>query len=68
MKDYSRDSLEMSRPDVDTLDALQFCLNQLYNSKTKCIADNVCERLTYEELIGALLLARDTIQISRRES
>ena len=59
MKDCSKESLERDRPSLSALAAVNFCLDSLYNDKSKAIADEVADRCTYEELIGALLLARD---------
>jgi len=62
MKDYSREELELSRPQVSPLEAVEFCLQQLYADKTKTIDDRVAGCCTYEELIGALLHARDELE------
>lgn len=59
MKDYNQESLESSRPDVSASEAIEFVLGQLYRDRRHAIEDEVSPRLTYEELIGALLLAQD---------
>ena len=51
--------LEARRPSIDAAEAVEFCLSQLYRDKEHTLAEDVCHNLTYEELIGALLLARD---------
>ncbi len=62
MKCYSKESLESCRPEgISALDTVDFCLGQLYKDKTHCITDEIVDRLTFEELIGALLLASDVI-------
>jgi hypothetical protein len=77
MKDYTRKELEASRPDVDGQECINFCLEALFKDKTKRMNDAVCTfkdrkrkgqgwittTLTYEELIGALLLARDHFEL-----
>jgi len=59
MKDITREALEAHRPLISTMEAITFCLEQLYRDKSKCLEDEVVDALIYEELIGALLLARD---------
>lgn len=61
MKGGDREMLEKSRPQIDAVEAVQFCLDRLFASQSKGLTDNVCEQLTYEELIGALLLAMDRL-------
>jgi hypothetical protein len=39
--------------------AVNFCLAQLYADRMHRCGDEVVRNLTFEELIGALLLARD---------
>lgn len=63
MKGSSREELEKGRPQqVDALGAIQFCLNALYKDRTKEITELVVYECSYEELIGALLLARDSVE------
>ena len=64
MKDYSKVDLERTRPSVPLQQAIRFCLHRLYADKTKRVTDEVAGGLTYEELIGALLLAQDEINLS----
>ena len=59
MRDYSEEQLRESRPDITTLKGIQFCLNQLMKDASRIFTDEVCTNCTYEELIGALLLAED---------
>lgn len=59
MKNHDRKTLESSRPDVGMHDAVVFCLERLFEDETRTISSEVCNGLIYEELIGALLLARD---------
>lgn len=62
MKDYSKEELEEGRPQFTALHCIEFCLSQLYADKTHTIGDTLAnDRYTYEELIGTLLMARDTI-------
>ena len=62
MKDLSQQTLEAERPEVDVADALHYVLRSLYKDKTKTIGDEVVHGLTFEELIGALLLSRDLVE------
>lgn len=59
MKDYTERSLRESRPDVDALETIKFCLVCFFRDKKHRLADKVVKNLTYSELIGALLLAED---------
>ena len=63
MKDYTKEELISTRPAASTLQAISFCLNELYRDDTHRLCDTVTHSndraLTYEELIGALLLAQD---------
>jgi len=61
MKTYSKEKLETMRPDCSDRTCVEHCLTNLYDSKTLSIHDYVTPGLTYEELIGALILARDAI-------
>ncbi|MGD0534352.1 MAG: hypothetical protein ABR999_02780 [Methanoregula sp.] len=62
MKDFTRDQLRESRPTVTAMEAVSFCLDALYTDRKHRIADEVVKNLTYEELIGALLLAEDLLK------
>lgn len=59
MKDASRTELERDRPKVEALAAISHCLDRLFMDRRHGLADEVVERLTFEELTGALLLAGD---------
>lgn len=59
MKTHTKEQLEASRPQVEKEDAIQFCLDRLYEDKEHYIEDEVVKGLTFEELIGALLLAKE---------
>lgn len=63
MKDYTKEVLENKRPNKSAEDAIEFCLNQLYADKEHVIGGKIVAKLTFEELIGALLLARDEISM-----
>ena len=62
MKDFTQNELEKSRPSIDTLEAINFCLEKLYEDNTKNTSDYIVKNLTFEELLGALLLARDELK------
>ena len=59
-----RRRLEDSRPSVTPLEAVSYCVDRLedwidiYDELTT----EFCPSLTYEEVLGALLLARDVIE------
>lgn len=62
MKDASKITLQASRPSITALDGVNFCLGQLYKDKTKNITDEIVHHLTFEELIGTLLIVRDELE------
>lgn len=62
MKDLDQKVLESSRPDIDCLEAVNFCLKALFRDRKHEIGEEVVEGLTFEELIGCLLLMRDKLE------
>ena len=60
MKDFTKKELEEGRPNLSTEEAVVFAFDRLFEERTKNTSDEVVRGLTFEELIGALLLARDT--------
>ena len=62
MKDVDRKSLERLRPQVPALKAINHCLACLFEDGQRTPGEAVAENLTYEELIGTLLLARDVAE------
>lgn len=62
MKDFSKEQLRDSRPSISPIEGISFCLEQIYNDNDKTLSDTVVEGLTFEELIGALLLAEDSLK------
>lgn len=67
MKDYTQVELEESRPLVSERQAVMFCLQQLYADREHTLSDYVVDSLTYEELIGTLLLVRDRLKLQELE-
>ena len=59
MKDVTKKELELNRPSVDVITCIEHSLKMLYKDKTKSVFDEVVKGLTFEELIGTLLLSRD---------
>ncbi|MHC5541061.1 hypothetical protein ACYOEI_22800 [Singulisphaera rosea] len=59
MKDFDRETLEGNRPGDPPIQTISYCLEELFNDKTKSTKDVVVGGLSFEELIGALLQARD---------
>ena len=62
MKDYTQKELERSRPSVDTEDAIAYCLECLYRDTKHTLQQEVVDGLTFEELIGALILAKHDVR------
>ena len=68
MKDYSKSALERSRPAGSAIETITFCLDGLYEDQAHSVQDEVVNGCTYEQLIGALLLAEDKlVNIARQE-
>lgn len=59
MKDVPIEIIESNRPAIPLLEAVNFCLERLYEDRGHGFTDSIAKDLTYEEVIGALLLARD---------
>jgi len=62
MKDYTKKEINDGRPKHDALHCVEFCLDCLYKDKKHVFEDTLTDRLTYEELLGALLQARDELK------
>lgn len=67
MRDATQKEIEASRPDTRPLEAIQFCLDAFYADNEKSCTSEVCKNCTYEELLGALLIAKDEIVRSSKE-
>jgi hypothetical protein len=63
MKDASKRLLTLYRPTITAEEAINFCLDRLFEDKEKKVGYEVVKGLTFEELIGALLLAKDAQEI-----
>lgn len=59
MKDTTQEILKSSRPNESASHCINHALDCLYNDDTKSLDDEVVSNLTFEELIGTLLLAKD---------
>ncbi len=62
MKGYTKAELEAERPSISSVEGLDFCLRQLYKDRKHRVTDEIVNYLTFEELIGALLLAQDALR------
>lgn len=62
MNDHSQQELESGRPEHSAQHLVDYCLKQLYQDRKKKITDTCAGEMTYEELIAALLAARDEIR------
>jgi hypothetical protein len=67
MKDCPQKSLELGRPDVPPLVSINHALGQLFADRDRSIHDEVVKGLSYLELIGALLHARDLAESDEAE-
>ena len=62
MKDYSKRELEAGRPKFDAMHCIKHALEALYSDDVHEVSDLVSPGLTYEEIIGTLLVARDRVE------
>jgi hypothetical protein len=62
MRDYNQKELEGSRPQIPATDAITYCLTRLYEDQEHSVSDFLAPHLTYEELIGALLVGLDAVK------
>ena len=62
MRSHSQETIESSRPKENVLTTIEHCLRRLYADTKTDLNQLVVQGLTYEELIGALLLARDALK------
>lgn len=63
MKGYTEEQLRDGRPTIiDAKEGVKFCLEALFADDEHCIEEGINNRLTFEELIGALLLMEDKIR------
>ena len=62
MRDLPQRELEAWRPDLTARQAVDFALTRLYADRQHEVTEEVVSNLTFEEVIGALLLARDAIE------
>lgn len=69
MKDISKECIEhlVRLKDVPTLHALEFCLQELFHDKKRSLLSYAAGGMTYEYLIGALLQARDYVEMAEQE-
>ncbi|MEI7832426.1 MAG: hypothetical protein WCJ56_04425 [bacterium] len=59
-------AFENLRPETDVESNIDFCLNLLYKDNKHSTSDDVVAGLTFEELLGTLLQARDLCEWKRR--
>ena len=68
MRNVSTERLTATRPNqVDAEEAVSFCIDRLYADNKHDVEDELADKLKYEELISALLLAPDEIRLNRYE-
>jgi len=64
MKDAKQEQLEACRPSslrMTPLECVEYCLKKLFADKQHKCLDEISPDLTYEEVIGGLLVARDLL-------
>jgi hypothetical protein len=67
MRDLTREELEDGRPSYGPSHTIGYCLEQIFKDRMKSTKDLVVGYLTFEELIGALLQARDLAEAAEAE-
>lgn len=66
MKDVTKETCEAYRPAQDSLWLIDFCLDALYRDRQHKFGDDINKYLTFEELMGTLLKARDDIKFYQK--
>lgn len=66
MRDVDTDYLEGLRPRMQAQQAINHCLSCLIRDDQHRLSDQVVEGLSFEELIGTLLVARELAQDAAR--
>jgi len=66
MKNITWKTVTKYRPDIEAIECIDFCLLRLKKDKKHEIGEEVVKDLTYEELLGALLSAKDEIKLLER--
>lgn len=61
MRDYTQRQHEAGRSDEPVEDSIDYCLQQLFADQTHSAKDTCAGTMTYEQLIKALLAARQQI-------
>lgn len=62
MKDVTEEQWRAERPQGVTADeAIEYCLQMLFENQRKKSQDQIVPGLTFETLIGTLLLAQDVV-------
>jgi hypothetical protein len=62
MKGADQMLLEAGRPELPAHEVISYCLSRLYEDQDHRLTDFLAPDLTYEEVIGALLLGRDAVE------
>ena len=60
MVGYTED--DGSRPEISALEAVEFCIKKFLKDGSREPEENVVSGCRYEEVIGALLLAKDSLE------
>ena len=59
---FTEEEIRAGRPNISAKEAISFCLDRLIADKDKEMTEELAHHLTYEELIGSLLLAQDAME------
>ena len=61
MLDHGRADLEGIEAEVSIEEAIEFCLRKMDEDKAHTVGQEIVKGLTFYEVIGALILARDAV-------
>lgn len=62
MKDVAENELKGMRPELTAAFCVDVCLDRLFRDDKHFTKEEVVDRLTFEELIGSLLAAKDDLE------
>jgi len=68
VKDLTKEEIEAGRPGYSALFCIDYALKALYEDDNHRFTDVIVRNLSFEELFGALLMARDEIIELQKEN
>jgi hypothetical protein len=64
MKDFNERIMRNVRPNLPANRVVKYCLDRLFLDQEHKTSDEIVSGLTFEEIIGALLMAEDAVLVA----